>query len=853
MTHFWAKTTRDGQPGISVFQHSINVGHVARCLVELYPSIMQAFNLSPDQVAVMAGLHDIGKVSPGFQRKCPAWLAQMDIIKLDQNCNWEGEMESDHGKVSHSAIHEFLLDVGFNRKSASIVSALLGAHHGRLNYPSNRGVYQPPRMTSENLSNIDWRKERQNLAQKIWESFLDSTNAEFSFSDNTSCVWWLAGLTSVADWIGSDEHFFCPEQNHTACKVSDVAQEAIEKIGFKPLMIRKDLSFQDIFTFPPNSIQVKAMEMITGPGVYVIEAPMGMGKTEAAFGAAYNLLADGLASGIFFALPTQATSNRMHLRLNQFLKVIAQDFSEGKLVHGNSWLFDTGNQLSPAKTSSDTHDRKDARAGRDWFASAKRSLLSPFGVGTVDQALLGVVATKHFFVRRYALAGKVVILDEIHSYDLYTGTLIDKLIEVLEGLGCTVIVLSATLTGNRRRQILGVQDFEAGRESGLSQVKTQPYPLISGRLRDEGIPPTSAPPPPAKSVKVDFISQKKANTKALEIAENGGSVLWICNTVEAAQKQYEILAEMVNTTTKLGLLHSRFPFWRRAELENVWMERFGKDGAGRCGSILIATQVVEQSVDLDADLMITDLAPTDMLLQRLGRLWRHPRANRKTEYPQLYIISENRTIDEFKSLPSDGVLKGLGSKAYVYDPLVLLRTLQVWQNLEEIVVPDQIRTVLEDTYNDEYEYPDSWMELMIESEGKVCAYRQKALMSSNIWNASLKDEEGIQTRINEVPTVSLVLCKSVSKKEVTFIDGASESFAGKDFRLSAAQAVHRNLVRVPKHCFLEQSVSDKLFFMYLYGDQCSGLVEPDGSVRVEGLKKKIQMYYSNKLGLVIRK
>ena len=211
-----------------------------------------------------------------------------------------------------------------------------------------------------------------------------------------------------------------------------------------------------------------------------------------------------------------------------------------------------------------------------------------------------MVAAKHFFVRHFALAGKVVILDEIHSYDLYTGTLIDKLITTLEGLGCTVIVLSATLTGKRRGQIVSCPD-DASDDAEI------PYPLITGRKEGSPFEPIAAAPPESRNVNVDFITAEKAAEEAIELARKGGAVLWICNTVDAAQKQYRRFMELTRKDFPIGLLHSRFPFWRREELEAEWMERLGKSGKTRCGSILVSTQIVEQSVDLDADLLITEL------------------------------------------------------------------------------------------------------------------------------------------------------------------------------------------------------------------------------------------------------
>jgi CRISPR-associated endonuclease/helicase Cas3 len=194
-----------------------------------------------------------------------------------------------------------------------------------------------------------------------------------------------------------------------------------------------------------------------------IEAPMGHGKTEAALAAAYRLLSSNQATGIYFALPTQVTSNRIHKRVEAFIERIASDSAYVRLAHRASWLREDSYISEVGEAFS-------------WFASPKRALLCPFGVGTVDQALLGIVCARHFFVRQFALAGKVVILDEIHSYDLYTGTLIDTLVKRLRELGCTVIILSATLTASRRETLL--------RAANAQVIDSDVYPLLT--LAPEG-------------------------------------------------------------------------------------------------------------------------------------------------------------------------------------------------------------------------------------------------------------------------------------------------------------------------------------------------------------------------------
>lgn len=843
MLHFWAKTVADGKPGISVYEHMVNVGCVAETIAQISPGLLDRFHLTSSIVGALAALHDLGKISPGFQRKCEAWLEDNGLTKVARNGCWDTAMEKDHGKVTHAAVQSFLAGKGFERKTAKFLSTALGAHHGRLNPPNDRG-YRPPKPISEDQSAIDWDAERVANADRIWEYFAREGLLP-TLSEDSPALWWVAGITSVADWIGSDERFFSPAHRMEDENTPALAQKAIETIGFLPPSIEKGLSFETIFRFPPNSMQSKALATITGPGVYVIEAPMGMGKTEAALGAGYQLMAAGKARGIYFALPTQATSNRIHLRMNEFLRQIAPAAPTSRLIHGNSWLMEPAMELRPSTTEKLGTTRDDARISRNWFASTKRALLAPFGVGTVDQALLSVVAAKHFFVRHFALAGKVVILDEVHSYDLYTGTLIDKLITVLEGLFCTVIVLSATLTEKRRAQITSLPD----RTADEGQL---PYPLITGRQEGRCLEPIAASPPKSRIVDVDFVTAEDAAGQAISLAQKGGAVLWICNTVDAAQKEYRRFKELPHGDFPMGLLHARFPFRRREALEQEWMERLGKSGATRCGSILFSTQVVEQSVDLDADLLVTELAPTDMLLQRLGRLWRHERRNRPNDKARMYILKETRSLEELRAMEPKAIMEALGNKAKVYAPYVLLRSLEVWRAHRQVSIPSQIRDLIASTYRDADEEPDSWQQLSFEWFGTDSAKKMMAHRNSNLWQVELEDEEGVQTRLNELPTISLVLCRSVTGHEAVFADQDRARLGNEEYRLTTAQAIQKNLVKVPEYCF-ERIHPFSGFTDYLYGNQSAGILGENGVIEVKGLKRGIRLFYSDEMGLVIER
>ena len=282
------------------------------------------------------------------------------------------------------------------------------------------------------------------------------------------------------------------------------------------------------------------------------------------------------------------------------------------------------------------------------------------------------------------------------------------------------------------------------------------------------------------------------------------------------------------------------------------MERFDKHGKTRCGSILVSTQIVEQSVDLDADLLVTELAPPDMLLQRLGRLWRHERGKRPVDAARLCIIEEEKSLEEFKNMKPKAIVKALGSKAKVYAPFILLRSLEVWKEQPQISLPCDVRRLIESTYEDREKEPVSWEKLSLEWFGTDSAKKMLASRNSNLWQVALEDEEGVQTRLNEIETVSIVLCRSINRREAVFIDATSENLGGDDFSLSTAQTIHKNLVKVPKYCF-DSVEAFSPFKDYLYGEQTVGIVTGNGALEVKGLQKATRLFYSDKLGLVIEK
>jgi len=825
----WAKTTVDNKPGISVRDHCLNVGCVAEALLELLPPQQKA--LLPRGVVTLAALHDIGKVSPGFQAKCDAWRVQHGL----QPQHVAG-CETDHAKISQFTLQTILGD------SLRFWAAVAGAHHGKL-----KGDHIG---TLTETNSAGWTAERKRLTEELIGTF-----GPLPTEPRDQASYWLtAGLISVADWIGSDETLFPQTWDGTFAERRQRAREAIQSVRWELPATRRGLGFEELFpSFHANALQMAAWENISTPGLYVIEGPMGWGKTEAALAAAYRLMESGQASGIYFALPTQVTSNRIHLRVAPFLANVVEGRPELRLMHSASWLV----QPLPlshlrASTRCDDEAEEHVRAGRSWFGSAKRAILAPFGVGTIDQALLGIVAAKHFFVRQFGLAGKVVILDEVHTYDLYTSTLMDTLIKRLLELRCTVIVLSATLTRDRRGELLALAGGEPGELSTA-------YPLLScgsSTLREFPVPP-----PPSKMVSVQFPSAESLVESALARARQGECVLWIRNTVDEAQTTFSQLKSANHEGgPDIALLHSRFPQFRREELEGDWMERLGKNGTTRPknGCVLVSTQVVEQSVDIDADLLLTDLAPTDMLLQRMGRLWRHDRS-RPCPQPEVWIRPVALTNNQLPMTPVKELLATLGKSAHVYAPYVLLRSWQQWQKRQTITLPSDIRDVLEMTYaappSDE---PAAWTELREDLERRKTELSNKALNAADVWfNPPLLDREDIQTRYSTLATASLLIARRIETVDsltvrLTLLDGTIVTASGRDWNIETARAIHRNLVRMPRWAVVAGLANQPEWLrLHVSGPAAIGVLQSNGTLQFPGSETATGLSYCRERGILI--
>jgi CRISPR-associated endonuclease/helicase Cas3 len=828
LIRFWAKTTHDKDQHPNAYHpllcHLIDVAAVTQLMWnEVLPEaarkrITLAFGLSTEPagklVAWIAGLHDLGKASPPFALRETA----QDIRRLYDETAFAlphsppAAKDAPHGYVTATELPVILeQDFGFPCLLAERIGVMIGGHHGVFPRSSETNKL---RENAKYIGKPAWANARRALAIEF-AKLLDIPRP-LNLPDNATldngAMMTLAGLVSVADWIGSNASYFeCLVKDSTVPQPFDAtnyqahaktqARKALAELGWLGWPdIATPREFGQLFPLLKDSLRplqtaaVEIAESLTTPGLVVVEAPMGEGKTEAAMYLADRWNAELHQRGIYFALPTQATSNQMFGRVRQFLKGrFADENVLLQLQHGHASLLEEfdillqeGSRILKLQNvlddaQHDCHDCTPSVVAAEWFTHRKRGLLAPFGVGTVDQALLAVLQTRHVFVRLFGLAHKTVIVDEVHAYDAYMSALLERLLEWLAALGSPVLLLSATLPKERRDRL--VQAYRKGLglppEPLAFDLAEDHYPRITWTTHEQ--------------CRVRHIEASAQNTRALHLQhtaedvtelgnklqqalEHGGCAAVICNTVQTAQDVYESLKPFF-AADELDLLHARYLFKDRAERETRTLKRFGKlsDEVVRPHrAVLVSTQIIEQSLDLDFDLMVTQLAPADLMLQRSGRLHRHQRDARP---PGL----ENATLWVCSPTIADDGKPDFGKSKYVYDEHVLLRSWLAVKDRNHIAIPGEIEEMIESVYDSKRECPEAslaawWKETKDKLKKKLDDKEFKALRNRifppdyedlmDQFNPELEEDNPefhrsmqAMTRDDDTPSISVVFLR----------------------------------------------------------------------------------------------
>ena len=600
------------------------------------------------QMAVFhAYVHDIGKATALFQSRITPNLplcrdrlraAGADIPSVQYFSSGQATPHSLAGAV-------ILMKNGCPDSTAEII----GAHHGS---PSDRSAVDLQANEHAYAENYFDRTspEQARLWHAAWSEIISEALRLSGFSDvselpplSAKAQMLLTGILIMADWIASNTVYFplIPDEAPTGeIDLEKRALVGLRKLAFPEIWHSQHTCFsqslfRQSFSFAPRIMQSEFLRIISEcdrPGLFILEAPMGCGKTEAALMGADILAAKTDRSGIFFGLPSQATANGLAPRMTEWAQKQSEDaYHSIQLVHGAAafhTLFTSLRKGIPnhAFTSDETDDC--GLISHSWFAGSKQACLDQFVIGTVDRMLMMALKRRHIMLLHLGLSQKVVVIDECHAYDTYMNQYLEQALRWLGSYGTPVILLSATLPAKRRAALAAAYLQSKRMDADISESSA--YPLLTwtdgGELQMRTL---SAAHLHQTIIETAFLPESELVQSVTDVMNAGGCTGIILNTVRRAQAVAAQLQEQVHDA-EIILCHAQFIQMDRADIEKKILAKVGKHSTAniRRRTIIIGTQVLEQSLDIDFDLLITDICPMDLLLQRMGRLHRHIRNDR---------------------------------------------------------------------------------------------------------------------------------------------------------------------------------------------------------------------------------
>ena len=897
---FWGKTPRNsGNSSETVFNdtegqcsykpvlhHLMDVAAVALQWQQLNPTRLEReaalLKASPEclvkTTAFLAGVHDLGKFSRSFQAKVPELWPEQSLgqrREVPDRPHWRNTAILLRAEPIAQEFASLFPSIPYD--IAPIIAAIAG-HHGR-----------PP----EGQDEVNAAPSKARRDQQLGEECVDAAHTAFCILRNlieplplsslekqkqaAQWSWRLSGLVTLADWVGSDSDYFSFESIDT--RLEDywdwTLTQAEKALVSKGLLAQSPESRPSYASFAPRAAaRPRPMQKLAeeaplkdGAQLFILEDTTGAGKTEAAIMLAARMMAAGKGEGLYFALPTMATANAMYERLARTYQTLfetsATDGLSLVLAHGRSNLSEAFRAIVNSTDMANGGEDETASAFcTKWIAdNRKKAFYAGVGAGTIDQAFLSVLPKKHLTLRQYGLAGRILIVDEAHCFDAYMGEELSALLELHSQNGGSTIVLSATLSLDQRRNMaeafakgLGLRDPEELSD----QLCSEAYPLLTSVVLDgtqESEPGFDSAL--CRSVTVERLSDRTtAETRALSAAKKGAAVLVICNAVDEAIAVHESLANQVDNLDRVHLFHARFAQGDRQDIEEDVLRRFGRDANAmdRAGHILVATQVVEQSLDLDFDLVISDLAPVDLIIQRAGRMWRHldkrPPESRPVESPHTLIVSPDPDQVE----DQNWLEPVLSKAAFVYQHAgVMWRSAKALFNAECIDTPGSFRPLIERVYANE-DVPLALEEKQIEDEGKEMGSR--SLGQFNVVNLKdgygslpmdLSGTEDIGTRLGE-PTVMLRLARIEEDRLIPWCTDPDDDL-NRAWALSEIRVREKFLAGAlppPEDQTLQEQA--KSTWPKWEHEILIAVVEGDGRVRLEGAKNDGYFMYCAQLG-----
>lgn len=776
----WAKTDRVNQTDgwLDLQQHLVDSAQTAAHLWdEFLPQAVKGFltRIVGDPVSArclvqfLAGIHDIGKATPAFEIQ-----GTEDLVNHCRDAGLHIPIRlHERATLPHALAGQLITERwlsgqhGWRLLDARSYASVVGGHHGVFSTASQLNeLKHAHHLLGEGL----WIATQDALLTRMAErigaaAFLDSWS-RIPLPKTAQIL--LSAIVIAADWIASSTDYF--DYENSADQRASRAQAAWDDLGLpQPWHAHNhDLSADDLLRrrfgladhVSARPVQKAVLDIardIETPGLFIIEAPMGVGKTEAALMLTEVLAARLGLGGLFFALPSMATSDAIFSRVHRWLDGISEHPESVFLAHSKSHLNEKyrgiayNSRFVSIEPDGSERSSQTAAVVHEWLSGRKKGILASFAVGTIDQILFAALKSKHVVLRHLGLAGKVVVIDEVHAADEYMSVYLDQTLKWLGAYGVPVILLSATLPGERRRTMVEAYDSGRGVYQPAPPTRVRPgqtavpvpvtpyddleslrgYPLITAT--DTVRPVVREVEAGTRETSVDVTSLDDDNDviAALlgERLAGGGCAVVIRNTVGRAQQTYDHLLAMFGED--VTLVHSRFIATDRMRRETLLRERFGPPGPGverPTRHVVVATQVVEQSLDIDFDLMITDIAPIDLILQRSGRLHRHDRASRpeSVKHANLYITG----VDWTTKLPE----ADKGSIA-IYGEDALLRSLAVLglPHSRSVSIPHDVPHLVQAAYGDDCPEPDGWETVMSAAREKAQQTRMDRKRRATNW------------------------------------------------------------------------------------------------------------------------
>ncbi|MFJ5779768.1 CRISPR-associated helicase Cas3' [Streptomyces sp. NPDC093094] len=785
----WAKHDRDSDGWLPLWRHMEDSAAVAGLLWDQWlPAGVRGLigrsvpggDAGARALAVwLAAVHDIGKATPAFACQVPSLaevMRQRGLAMRSAEAMGRDRRLAPHGLAGQVLLGEWLEErYGWAPSRTGQFTVAVGGHHG---VPPEHGQIKA---LYEHEELLRTRGASARVWREVQTELLDACAGHFGAAGRLQ-AWGsvrlpqpvqvlLTALVIVSDWIASNPALFPYFPDAAGCDGEERIARAWRGLDLPPAWLARDegLGAQELLAArfglpagvkarPVQEAAVALAREMQAPGLIIVEAPMGEGKTEAALAVAEVFAACSGAGGVFFALPTMATGNAMFPRLLAWLERlpgVAGSRRSVHLAHSKAALNEefAGLMARAGDVTAVGVDEAGFLSGRQpdvvrraeaelvahtWLRGRKKAMLASFVAGTIDQLLFAGLKSRHLALRHLAVAGKVVVIDEAHAYDTYMSVYLDRVLSWLGAYRVPVIVLSATLPAGRRRELLAAYGAAGSAQPPGEQAAEVPqvaYPLITAVVPG-GVPVERRPGASGRAtdVQVEPLGDDLGllADRLEEETRGGGCVLVVRNTVARVLETARVLRARFGDDA-VTVAHSRFVDLDRAAKDRDLLMRFGPPdrAVGRPVGrhIVVASQVAEQSLDVDFDLLVSDLCPVDLLLQRIGRLHRHQRGALQSARPErLRVARCLLTGAEWGAGLADVPVPVRGSVA-VYGRYLLLRSAaallpHLAQDGPPVRLPGDISVLVQQAYGQDPLGPPSWAGALAKARERFDAHRE---------------------------------------------------------------------------------------------------------------------------------